>query len=149
MGKRFSSLKCKEVVNICDGARLGFVPDVEVDIKNGRIVEAVCDGDTAGFNALLDADEGARYFGEFALGVNNAVTRAIGNTLYDEKIGGSFHLTPGCCYKAAPNGNQSQLHLDIVCIQTAACGGGEIWFDGRLIRRDGIFLPESLKGLNP
>ena len=89
------------------------------------------------------------HFGEFALGVNNAVTRAIGNTLSDEKIGGSFHLTPGCCYKAAPNGNQSQLHLDIVCIQTAACGGGEIWFDGRLIRRDGIFLPESLKGLNP
>lgn len=118
-------------------------------VKNGRIVEAVCDGDTAGFNALLDADEGARYFGEFALGVNNAVTRAIGNTLYDEKIGGSFHLTPGCCYKAAPNGNQSQIHLDIVCIQTAACGGGEIWFDGRLVRRDGIFLPESLKGLNP
>jgi len=117
--------------------------------KNGRIEEATCDGDVAGFNEMLDADEGARYLGEFAIGVNNAVTRSIGNTLYDEKIGGSFHLTPGCAYADAFNGNKSQLHLDIVCIQTAAFGGGEIWFDGQLIRKDGLFLPESLKGLNP
>ncbi len=117
--------------------------------KNGHIDEASCDGDTKGFNEMLDADEGARYLGEFALGVNNAVTRSIGNTLYDEKIGGSFHLTPGCAYADAFNGNKSQLHLDIVCIQTAAQGGGEIWFDGKLVRKDGRFLPESLKGLNP
>ena len=117
--------------------------------RNGHIDEASCDGDTAGFNEMLDADEGARYLGEFALGVNNAVTRSIGNTLYDEKIGGSFHLTPGCSYADAFNGNRSQLHLDIVCIQTSAFGGGEIWFDGVLVRKDGLFLPESLKGLNP
>ena len=98
---------------------------------------------------MLDADEGARYIGEFALGVNNALTKAIGNTLYDEKIGGSFHLTPGNSYATAFNGNRSQLHLDIVCIQTAACGGGEIWFDDTLIRRDGLFVPEDLRGLNP
>ena len=97
---------------------------------------------------LINMDEGARYLGEFALGVNNAVNRAIGNTLYDEKIGGSFHLTPGCCYQTAPNGNTSQLHLDIVCIQTKQYGGGEIWFDGKLVRKDGLFLPEALKGLN-
>ena len=117
--------------------------------KNGHIDEASCDGDAAGFNEMLDADEGARYLGEFAIGVNNAVTRSIGNTLYDEKIGGSFHLTPGCSYADAFNGNKSQLHLDIVCIQTRAFGGGEIWFDGKLVRKDGLFLPESLKGLNP
>jgi aminopeptidase len=117
--------------------------------KNGHIDEAGCDGDDAGFNEMLDADEGARYLGEFAIGVNNAVTKSIGNTLYDEKIGGSFHLTPGCAYADAFNGNKSQLHLDIVCIQTAAFGGGEIRFDGKLIRKDGVFLPESLKGLNP
>ena len=87
--------------------------------------------------------------GEFAIGVNNAVTRAIGNTLYDEKIGGSFHLTPGNAYDEAPNGNHSQLHFDIVCIQTAAMGGGEIYFDGKMIRKDGLFLPERLQGLNP
>ena len=117
--------------------------------KNGHIDEASCDGDVAGFNEMLHADEGARYLGEFAIGVNNAVTKSIGNTLYDEKIGGSFHLTPGCAYADAFNGNKSQLHLDIVCIQTKAFGGGEIWFDGKLIRKDGVFLLDSLKGLNP
>lgn len=116
--------------------------------KDGRIVEATCDGDVKGFNEMLDCDEGGRYIGEFALGINNAVNRSIGNTLYDEKIGGSFHLTPGCCYKKAPNGNQSQLHLDIVCIQTKEYGGGEIWFDGKLIRKDGIFTLDELKELN-
>jgi len=117
--------------------------------RNGHIDEASCDGDVAGFNEMLNADEGARYLGEFAIGVNNAVTKSIGNTLYDEKIGGSFHLTPGCAYADAFNGNKSQLHLDIVCIQTKAFGGGEIWFDGKLIRKDGVFLLDSLKGLNP
>ena len=117
--------------------------------QNGRIVEASCDGDSAGFNEMLDADEGARYLGEFAIGVNNAVTKAIGNTLYDEKIGGSFHLTPGCSYDDCNNGNKSQLHLDIVCIQTPAYGGGEIWFDDVLVRKDGLFTVDALKGLNP
>ena len=118
-------------------------------LKDGHIDEASCDGDNAGFNEMLDADEGARYIGEFAIGVNNAVNRAIGNTLYDEKIGGSFHFTPGCAYADAFNGNKSQLHLDIVCIQTAAYGGGEIWFDDKLIRKDGVFTLDALKGLNP
>ena len=117
--------------------------------KNGHIDEASCDGDSAAFNEMLDADAGARYLGEFAIGVNNSVTRAIGNTLYDEKIGGSFHLTPGSCYEEADNGNHSQLHLDIVCIQTAAYGGGEIYFDGKLVRKDGLFVIDALKGLNP
>jgi len=117
--------------------------------KNGNIVEADCDGDRSGLNEMLDADEGARYIGEFALGVNNAITQAIGNTLYDEKIGGSFHLTPGCAYADADNGNKSQLHLDIVCLQTSAYGGGEIWFDDCLVRKDGIFMLDSLKELNP
>ena len=117
--------------------------------ENGRIVENSCAGDNAAFTEMLDADEGARYLGEFAIGVNNAVTKAIGNTLYDEKIGGSFHLTPGCSYADAFNGNKSQLHLDIVCIQTAAYGGGEIWFDDVLVRKDGLFTLDALKGLNP
>lgn len=117
--------------------------------ENGRIVRADCSGDSAAFNRMLDADEGARYIGEFALGVNNAITRAIGNTLYDEKIGGSFHLTPGNAYATAFNGNRSQLHLDIVCIQTEPCGGGDIYFDGELIRHNGLFVPEDLRGLNP
>ncbi|MEG1525712.1 MAG: aminopeptidase [Clostridia bacterium] len=117
--------------------------------QNGRIMEASCDGDSSAFNEMLDADEGARYLGEFAIGVNNAITKSIGNTLYDEKIGGSFHLTPGASYADAFNGNKSQLHLDIVCIQTPAFGGGEIWFDEKLIRKDGLFVVDTLKGLNP
>lgn len=120
-----------------------------LEFSGGRIVRATCDGDAAAFNRLLDADEGARFCGEFALGVNNALTRAIGNALYDEKIGGSFHLAAGNAYPDASNGNRSQLHLDMVCLQTAACGGGDILFDGELIRRDGLFVPEELRGLNP
>ena len=116
--------------------------------RDGKIVEATAN-DTARINKQLDIDEGARYVGEFALGVNNALTRAIGNALYDEKIGGSFHLAAGNAYPDASNGNRSQLHLDMVCLQTAACGGGDILFDGELIRRDGLFVPEELRGLNP
>ncbi len=116
--------------------------------ENGKIVEASCGNDTKGLNALLDTDEGARYLGEFAIGVNNAVTKPIGNTLYDEKIGGSFHLTPGAAYDSAFNGNRSVLHMDIVCMQ-AQPYGGEIYFDGVCIRRDGLFTLPELAGLNP
>lgn len=117
--------------------------------KDGKIVTAQCENDTDGLNRILDTDEGARYIGEFALGVNNRITRPFGNTLYDEKIGGSFHLTPGNAYAQAPNGNKSAIHWDIVCIQTKEYGGGEIYFDGELIRKDGLFIPEKLRGLNP
>lgn len=116
--------------------------------ENGRIVNALCDNDTQGLNTLLNTDEGARYLGEFALGVNNAVTKPIGNTLYDEKIGGSFHLTPGNAYASAFNGNKSSLHMDIVCLQTLPYGG-EIHFDGALVRKNGLFVADALKGLNP
>ena len=116
--------------------------------KNGKIVEAVS-SDTARSNQIFDTDEGARYIGEFALGVNPYITRAIRDTLFDEKIAGSFHLTPGNCYDECPNGNHSAIHWDLVCIQTPEYGGGEIYFDGKLIRRDGLFVPEDLLALNP
>lgn len=122
--------------------------DPRLVFENGRIVQASCANDTQGLNRLLDTDEGARYLGEFALGVNNEITSPMGNTLYDEKIGGSFHLTPGCAYASAFNGNKSSLHMDIVCLQSAPYGG-EIYFDNTLIRRDGLFLPPELCGLNP
>jgi aminopeptidase len=122
--------------------------DPRLVLQNGRIVEAGCANDTAGLNRLLDTDEGARYLGEFALGVNNEITQPMGNTLYDEKIGGSFHLTPGCAYASAFNGNKSALHMDIVCLQSPP-HGGEIWFDGVCIRRDGRFTLPELFALNP
>ena len=69
--------------------------------------------------------------------------------LFDEKIDGSFHFTPGQAYEEANNGNQSQVHWDMVSIQRPEWGGGEIWFDGELIRQDGLFVPSDLEKLNP
>ena len=122
--------------------------DVQFTFKAGKIVEATCDGDDEALNQILDSDEGARYLGEWSLGCNNAVRRPMLDTLFDEKIGGSMHLTPGNAYETADNGNRSQVHWDIVLIQTADKGGGEVWFDGECIRRDGLFLPDDLQPLN-
>lgn len=123
--------------------------NVRFVVKDGRIVEATCDGNQEKLRAALDIDEGARYFGEFALGVNPYITEPMLDTLFDEKISGSFHLTPGNAYEKADNGNKSALHWDIVLIQTPAKGGGEIRFDGKLIRKDGLFVLPELEGLNP
>ena len=122
--------------------------NVRLRFENGRIVEAGAN-DSARVNQVFDVDEGARYVGEFALGVNPFVTRPMNNTLFDEKISGSFHFTPGMCYDDCPNGNHSALHWDLVCIQTPEYGGGEIWFDGALVRKDGRFVLPELEGLNP
>ncbi|MHB1315913.1 MAG: aminopeptidase [Christensenellales bacterium] len=116
--------------------------------ENGRIVEAHSNND-ARINQLLDTDKGARYVGEFAIVVNPYITSAMKDTLFDEKISGSFHFTPGRCYDEAPNGNESAVHWDLVMIQTKEYGGGEMYFDDVLIRKDGVFVVDSLKGLNP
>ena len=116
--------------------------------KDGKIIEATS-SDTAALNAVLDTDEGARYVGEFAIGVNPYVTKPMLDILFDEKISGSVHFTPGCSYDDAFNGNKSSVHWDMVLIQTPEWGGGEIWFDGELIRRDGLFVTDDLKCLNP
>ena len=118
------------------------------EFKDGKIVSATAN-DTERINALLDTDEGARYVGEFAIGVNPYINNAMMDTLFDEKIAGSIHFTPGSCYDDAPNGNHSAVHWDLVLIQTPEYGGGEIWFDDVLIRKDGVFVLDSLKGLNP
>lgn len=129
------------------GQRFG---GVRFEFKDGKIVKATCDsGDQAAMEKILDTDEGARFVGEFALGINWGVTQTIGDTLFDEKVGGSFHFTPGMCYDDAPNGNKSAVHWDIICDQRKEHGGGEIHFDGKLIRKDGIFVPKKLAGLNP
>ena len=122
--------------------------NIRFEIENGKIVNATAN-DTVKINELLDTDEGARYFGEFAIGVNPYVLEPMKDTLFDEKICGSFHLTPGMCYDDAPNGNNSAVHWDLVMIQRPEYGGGEIWFDDVLIRKDGIFVIPELEGLNP
>lgn len=122
--------------------------NIRFEIKDGKIIKATAN-DNARINALLDTDEGARYFGEFAIGVNPYVLDPMKDTLFDEKICGSFHLTPGMAYEDAFNGNKSAVHWDLVMIQRKEYGGGEIYFDDVLIRKDGIFVIDSLKGLNP
>jgi len=117
--------------------------------ENGKIIKALCDGDQARLNKILDTDAGARYVGEFALGVNPFILHPMKDTLFDEKIAGSFHLTPGQCYDEAPNGNQSNIHWDLVLIQRPDYGGGEIYFDDKLIRKDGVFTdPDLEKGFS-
>ncbi|MCR4739531.1 MAG: aminopeptidase [Lachnospiraceae bacterium] len=118
------------------------------EFKDGKIIKATCNDDEK-INKLLDTDEGARYVGEFAIGVNPYVNTPMKDILFDEKINGSIHFTPGNCYDEAPNGNKSAIHWDLVWIQRPEYGGGEIYFDDVLIRKDGLFVIDELKCLNP
>ena len=122
-----------------DGVRLKF--------KRGKIIDA-SSNETKKLNKILDSDEGARYIGEFSLGFNPRVFQPMRDILFDEKIAGSFHFTPGQAYEEADNGNRSQVHWDLVSIQRPDYGGGEIHFDGKLIRKNGEFLPKQLRSLN-
>ena len=122
--------------------------NIKLEFKDGKIIKATAN-DTERINQVFDTDEGARYVGEFAIGVNPYVVTPMKDTLFDEKIKGSFHFTPGECYDEAPNGNVSSIHWDLVCIQTPEYGGGEIYFDDVLIRKDGLFVVDELKCLNP
>jgi len=120
---------------------------IRLEFKDGKVVKATSNL-TQKLNKILDSDPGARYIGEFSLGFNPYVLHPMRDILFDEKIAGSFHFTPGQAYEDADNGNRSQVHWDMVNIQRPDYGGGEIYFDGKLIRRDGEFLPAPLRSLN-
>lgn len=122
--------------------------DVCLEFKDGKVVNAVSNH-TERLNEILNTDEGARYVGEFSIGVNPYILYPMKDTLFDEKIMGSIHFTPGNCYENAPNGNSSAIHWDLVMIQREEYGGGEIYFDDRLIRKDGRFVVPELQCLNP
>jgi aminopeptidase len=122
--------------------------NVRLEFKDGKIINAT-GNDTEGINKIFDTDSGARYVGEFAIGVNPYITKAMKNILFDEKIRGSIHFTPGNAYDDADNGNRSAIHWDLVLIQTEEYGGGEIYFDDVLIRKNGVFVLDELKCLNP
>lgn len=122
--------------------------NIELRFENGKIIEASANN-TEKLNEVLATDEGARYIGEFAIGVNPFIKRPMKDILFDEKIDGSFHFTPGSSYDECDNGNKSAVHWDLVCIQRQEYGGGEIYFDDVLIRKDGRFILDELKGLNP
>jgi len=121
---------------------------IRLEFEKGRVVNAT-GNNTAKLNEILDSDAGARYIGEFSLGFNPHILHPMRDILFDEKIAGSFHFTPGQAYEIGGNGNKSRIHWDMVNIQREDYGGGEVWFDGKLIRKDGLFLPPALKKLNP
>jgi aminopeptidase len=121
---------------------------IRLEFKDGRVVRAT--GSPAKrLNEILDTDAGARYVGEFSLGFNPYILNPMCDILFDEKIAGSLHFTPGQAYAECDNGNRSAVHWDMVLIQRPQWGGGEIWFDGELIRKNGLFLPKNLRPLNP
>jgi Leucyl aminopeptidase (aminopeptidase T) len=122
--------------------------NIQFEFKDGKIIKATAN-DSNKINEVLDIDEGARYIGEFAIGVNPYILEPMKDILFDEKIQGSIHFTPGNCYEVASNGNHSTLHWDLILIQRADYGGGEIYFDDVLIRKDGRFVVPELLGLNP
>ncbi len=122
--------------------------DVVLEFKDGKIVNATSNY-TEKINKIFDTDEGARYVGEFAIGVNPYITKPMKDILFDEKIMGSIHFTPGSSYDEAPNGNKSSVHWDLVLIMTPEFGGGEIYFDDVLVRKDGRFIIDELECLNP
>ena len=121
--------------------------NIRLEFENGKVVKATSN-QTKKLNDVLDADAGARYIGEFSLGFNPHILHPMRDILFDEKIAGSFHFTPGQAYETADNGNRSQVHWDMVNIQRREYGGGEIYFDGKLIRKNGEFVIPALQSLN-
>ncbi|HEX3716776.1 MAG TPA: aminopeptidase [Verrucomicrobiae bacterium] len=122
--------------------------NVRLEFKDGQIIKATANNNKR-LNEILDTDPGARYIGEFSLGFNPYILNPMCDILFDEKIAGSLHFTPGQAYQQADNGNRSAVHWDMVLIQRPEWGGGEVWFDGELIRKDGLFVPKDLHPLNP
>ena len=122
--------------------------NVRLELKDGKVVKATANN-AKRLNEILDTDAGSRFIGEFAIGFNPYIQNPMCDILFDEKIAGSLHFTPGQAYADCGNGNKSAVHWDMVLIQRPEWGGGEIWFDGKLIRQDGLFVPKELKALNP
>lgn len=168
--KGMPAIKCDGHVNIPDGeiftaplkesvnGRISYntpslyqgftYENIVLEFENGKIVKATSN-DTKRIETLFNTDEGARYVGEFAIGVNPYISTPMKDTLFDEKIDGSFHFTPGSCYDECSNGNKSAVHWDLVSIQRSDYGGGEIYFDETLVRKDGRFVLPELQSLNP
>ncbi|BAM04521.1 aminopeptidase [Phycisphaera mikurensis] len=122
---------------------------VRLELADGVVTRATAAAGQEALDAILATDEGARSFGEFAVGFHPVITEPMGDILFDEKIGGSVHLALGRAYEAANNGNRSDIHWDLVLIQDERRGGGELHLDGELVRKDGLFVVEDLLGLNP
>lgn len=115
---------------------------VKLEVRDGVVVDFDSSNDEQ-LEEILDTDTGARQFGEFSFGLNPIIEKPMYDILFDEKIYGSNHLTLGNDYEIAPNGNESNIHWDLVCI------GADVYFDGEKIRKGRKFVTEDLQGLNP
>lgn len=125
--------------SVYNGKPFGWI---RFDVKDGVIVD--CDSDNKeALESILDTDEGARRFGEFAIGTNPHISEPMFDILFDEKIWGSIHLTPGQAYDMASNGNSSAVHWDLVCI------GSDVIIDGEKVREGRYWVVDDLKPLNP
>ena len=120
---------------------------IRLTFEAGRIADIEASNDVDKLREVFATDEGASFMGEFSFGLNPGLHEAIKDTLFDEKIYGSFHTALGQCYESAENGNKSAIHWDLVCIQTEAYGGGNVWFDGELVREDGNWVHPDLEGV--
>lgn len=118
-----------------------------LDFKNGKVINAASN-ETEKINKVLNIDAGARYTGEFAFGLNPYITKPMKDILFDEKIRGSIHIALGNAYKKCDNSNRSAIHWDLILIQTPEWGGGNIYFDDKLIRKDGEFVNGGLFDTN-
>jgi len=119
------------------------VHDIELTFERGKVVNAKASKNEDFLRKMLEQDEGASYVGEIAIGTNYNITQYTKNTLFDEKIGGTFHLAVGAGYPETGNTNQSGLHWDMVCDLR---DGGLITVDGELISKDGQFLKDGWPG---
>ncbi len=115
---------------------------VRLEVKEGKVVDFDSSNNDQ-LQEILDTDEGARRFGEFSFGLNPIIEQPMHDILFDEKIYGSNHLTLGNDYEEAPNGNESSIHWDLVCI------GADVYLDGDKIREGRKFIKDDLKALNP
>lgn len=113
------------------------VTGVRLWFENGKVVKATADKNEEFLNATLDTDEGARFLGEFAIGTNEGITRFTREILFDEKIGGSFHMAVGAGYPETGSVNDSSIHWDMICDLR---DGGEIRADGALLYQNGKFV---------
>jgi aminopeptidase len=113
------------------------VRDVRLWFENGKVVKATAGKNEDFLLKTLDTDEGARYVGEFAIGTNKGIQQFTGEILFDEKIGGSFHMALGASYPETGGVNQSAIHWDMICDLRS---GGEIWVDGELMYQNGKFV---------
>lgn len=116
------------------------VHDIRFEFRDGKVVDASASKGEDFLMAMLDQDSGARTLGEIAIGTNYSIQDYSKNTLFDEKIGGTFHAAVGAAYPESGGKNESGLHWDMVCDLR---DGGQIFVDGELISENGHFLNDS------